>query len=329
MNKILEAKNIQAWYEVRGGLLSRVQGLVRAVDDVSLTIHEGEVVSLVGESGCGKSTLGLALLGLLPVREGELTLFGEKVNYRKNNAWAKHRQKAQMIFQDPYGSLNPRLTIMEALAEPLLVHGLAKPKELKDRVAQLLEMVELQPDVMNRFPHAFSGGQRQRISIARALGMESKLLVCDEIVSALDVSVQAQVLELLMKLKKELNLSLLFISHDLAVVNAISDRIEVMYLGKIVESGSPDDLLANPQHPYTNALIEAVPGLDRTKRPKVLGGEIPSPMSRPSGCNFITRCSRKTESCEVPPDWTFETNKNKSRAYACHHPLTEKVTHDH
>jgi len=323
MNVILEARDLEIGYEVRGGLFGRVQNHVRAVDKVSLEIARAEVLSLVGESGCGKSTLGLGLLGLIPIQAGSLKLFGHEVDWRQAKSWQRYRQDIQIIFQDPYGSLNPRLTIMETLAEPMLVHGLAKPSELKDRVAQLLEMVELQPDVMHRFPHAFSGGQRQRLSIARALGMKPKLLICDEIVSALDVSVQAQVLELLLKLKRDLQLSLLFISHDLAVVNAISDRIAVMYLGKIVECGQPAKLLTKPSHPYTQALLDAVPSLDRSKRPKVLGGELPSPLYRLEGCNFKKRCSVSNEQCQIEPSLKKHA-KDQNLSYACHHPLSQE-----
>ena len=326
MSVILEANDLNVWYDVRGGLFGRVQNHVKAVDGVSLKINEGEVVSLVGESGCGKSTLGLALLGLLPIHSGTLNLFGKQLDGKLSSSWKPHRQNAQMIFQDPYGSLNPRLTILETLAEPLKVYNLCKSSEVKDRVAELLEMVELQPDVMYRFPHAFSGGQRQRISIARALGMQSKLLVCDEIVSALDVSVQAQVLELLMRLKQDLKLSLLFISHDLAVVNAISDRIEVMYLGKIVENGDPSTLLSTPFHPYTQALIDAVPGIDRSKRPKVLGGEIPSPIHKPKGCSFAKRCVNASPQCDEEPKVTY-VKLDLTRSYACHHPIKEDLVH--
>lgn len=300
---LLEVQGLKTWFPVLGGVFRKTQGHVKAVNDVSLSLHTGEVLSVVGESGCGKSTLGFSILGLTPPTAGTLSLSGHPIDIHSPSDWSPFRKDFQIIFQDPYTSLNPRHTVFEILADPMTVHGICPSKELPDRVAALLKKVGLSPDYMHRFPHAFSGGQRQRIGIARAIGLNPKLIICDEVVAALDVSVQAQIMQLLMDLKAELGLSLLFISHDLSLVKAISDRVLVMYLGKIVEGATAKDLFANPRHPYTAALLESIPTLDRNRRPKLLGGEIPSPVNLPVGCAFAGRCSRVQDRCRrVTPE---------------------------
>lgn len=317
MKTILSVRNLKTSFAVRKGLFQRVSSHVKAVNDVSLEVKEGEIVSIVGESGCGKSTLGKSILGLIRAQEGHIYFDSEQVDLLNLSSWKEHRKNFQMIFQDPYLSLNPRLTIFESISEPLLVHKICSKKELKEKVAELLEQVDLQPDMMFRFPHAFSGGQRQRISIARVLGVSPKLIICDEIVSALDVSVQAQILELLLKLKEVYKLSLLFISHDLAVVKHLSDMIHVMYLGKIVESAPCQDLFKHPRHPYTQALIASIPTLDRNKKPQLLRGEVPSAIDLPRGCFFSSRCQYKSDLCQQLP----QMNEDGEHQFACHYPL--------
>ncbi|MEO7424299.1 MAG: oligopeptide/dipeptide ABC transporter ATP-binding protein [Fibrobacteria bacterium] len=325
---LLEVKGLKTWFPVTGGVLRKTVGHVKAVNDVSFTIGAGEVVSVVGESGCGKSTLGYSLLGLVQPTAGTLNLAGHSIDIGKPSAWNAYRRDFQIIFQDPYTSLNPRHTVFEILAEPLRAHGLCPAGQLPERVAGLLERVGLSADYMHRFPHAFSGGQRQRIGIARALGLSPKLIVCDEVVAALDVSVQAQIIHLLMDLKAELGLSLLFISHDLSLVKAISDRVLVMYLGRIVEAASAAELFAHPRHPYTAALLESIPTLDRARKPKLLGGEIPSPVNLPAGCAFASRCTRVQDRCrrESPPLMAHATLSMADAAHnvsesACFFPI--------
>ena len=315
---LLAARNLKTWFPVTGGVMRKTVGHVKAVNDVSLSLAAGEVLSVVGESGCGKSTLGYSLLGLVPPSGGELELLGRRIDIRRPSAWDPFRKEFQIIFQDPYTSLNPRHTIYEILAEPMRVHAVAPEREMADRVAALLSKVGLAADYMHRFPHAFSGGQRQRIGIARALALSPKLIVCDEVVAALDVSVQAQIINLLMDLKRELGLSLLFISHDLSLVKAISDRVLVMYLGKIAEEARADDLFSSPRHPYTAALLDSIPTLDRGRRPKLLGGEIPSPVNLPPGCPFAGRCPRAQERCRRETPALFETEPTRA---ACFYPI--------
>lgn len=317
---ILKAKGLHCHYEIRSGFFGRSQRKVHAVHGVDLELQQGEMLALVGESGCGKSTLGRVLMGLEPIRQGRLELLGEEVTQATPSQWRPLRRQIQMIFQDPYGALNPRLTIFEAIAEPMRVHGICPPSELKDRVGSLLERVGMPPSVMDRFPHAFSGGQRQRICIARALALEPKVLVCDEMVSALDVSVQAQILELLQQLQKEFNLSLVFISHDLAVVRNLCHRVAVMYLGEILEIGPVEGVFSNPHHPYTRALLDAIPTIDPTRRPKVLEGELPSNSDRPAGCSFQSRCAHASSQCSTPP-----VLPDGHHRVACHHPLVEST----
>jgi oligopeptide/dipeptide ABC transporter ATP-binding protein len=299
MNSIplLEVKGLKTYFPVTGGVFRKTVGHVKAVNDVSFAMVPGEVLAVVGESGCGKSTLGYSILGLTPPTEGSIALSGKPIDIRRPQAWNAFRKDFQIVFQDPYTSLNPRDTVFEILAEPMRVHGICAAKDLRAEVGVLLEKVGLPADAQHRFPHAFSGGQRQRIGIARAIALKPKLLICDEVVAALDVSVAAQIIHLLLDIKKEMGLSLLFISHDLSLVKAISDRVLVMYLGKIVESAPTEDLFDHPQHPYTVALLESIPTLNRAKRPKLLGGEIPSPVDLPAGCAFASRCGKVQERC--------------------------------
>jgi oligopeptide transport system ATP-binding protein len=290
---LLEVKDLKIHFPVQHGVLGRTLDYVRAVDGVSFSIAPGETVGLVGESGCGKTTLGRAILRLVEPASGSIVFEGEDITRMVQRELRVHRRKLQMIFQDPYGSLNPRFTIEDVIGEALDIHGLADGTAARrKRIAELLEAVGLHSNHATRYPHEFSGGQRQRIGIARALAVEPKLIVCDEPVSALDVSVQAQIINLLQDLQQQRGIAYLFIAHDLAIVEHISQRILVMYLGKIVESAEAKALIAAPKHPYTKALISAVPVVDPdTKRQRiVLPGDPPSPIHPPSGCPFHTRC---------------------------------------
>lgn len=296
-NTLIKAADLKVHFPIRGGVFHKTRAWIKAVDGVSIHLNPGEIVSVVGESGCGKSTLGNALLGLVKIAGGQLCLEGEKINYNSLKSFNKYRRDFQFIFQDPWSSLNPRHTIYEMIAEPLIVHKIVARNKIKDRVAWLLDRVGLSAKYMDRYPHSFSGGQRQRISIARAIGLEPKAIICDEIVAALDVSVQAQIVNLLLELKEEMNMALLFISHDLSLIRFLSDRVYVMYLGQFVESGTADEVFERPGHPYTQALLDSIPTLDTTKKPAILEGEVPSPVNRPSGCAFHTRCPIKRDDC--------------------------------
>jgi oligopeptide/dipeptide ABC transporter ATP-binding protein len=302
---LLIVENLKTFFPIKKGLFRRTVGHVKAVDDVSFGIPKGKTLGLVGESGCGKTTVGRTVLRLIPATEGKVTFNGENVFAQSAAAMRQLRRHMQLIFQDPYGSLNPRLTVGNIVGEALSVHGIAKGKNRRERVAELLKKVGLSDHHVNRYPHEFSGGQRQRIGIARALALNPSLIICDEPVSALDVSIQSQIVNLLQDLQDELGLTYLFIAHDLAVVEHISDFVAVMYLGKIVEYADADELYANPKHPYTQALMSAIPHPDPT-RPRThipLQGEVPSPINPPSGCPFHPRCSRATDRCkvELPP----------------------------
>ena len=304
---LVEVSNLVKYFPVTAGVLRRKVGDVKAVDDVSFTIKRGETLGLVGESGCGKTTTGRCVLQLYPATSGRVLFDGTDLARVKGEQLRRMRRHMQLIFQDPFASLDPRMTAGATIGEPLLVHKIARGGDYRRRVTELLNMVELDPTVATRYPHEFSGGQRQRLGIARALAVNPDFIVCDEAVSALDVSIQAQIITLLMKLREEFNLTYLFIAHDLAVVRNISDRVAVMYLGKIVEVTTSDQLYSNPRHPYTISLLSAVPipdpVVDRTRVRIVLEGDVPSPMNPPGGCPFHTRCPHVTDICrrEVPP----------------------------
>lgn len=297
---ILEVQNVKKYFPIKKGLLLREVGQVKAVDDVSFTVQKGETLGLVGESGCGKSTLGRTLIRLYEPTAGEIQFQGIDFLKVKGEKLRKMRQNIQMIFQDPYASLDPRMTVGQILAQPFEIHGMLSGKERITRIKQLLETVGLKASHINRYPHEFSGGQRQRISIARAVALNPSLVIADEPVSALDVSIQAQVLNLMKDLQEKLNLTYVFISHDLSVIEHLCDRIAVMYLGKIVEIAPRDVLFNNPQHPYTQALIAAIPrvGTGKKKMKKSLSGEVPSPINPPSGCPFHTRCPHRMDICD-------------------------------
>ncbi|MCC7272825.1 MAG: dipeptide ABC transporter ATP-binding protein [Alphaproteobacteria bacterium] len=299
VSPVVEVAGLKTHFPVRRGLLRRTVGHVYSVDGVSFSIAEGETLGLVGESGCGKSTVARTILRLVEPTAGTIRLSGHDITRLGKKALRPHRRQMQIIFQDPFSSLNPRMTAGDIVGEPLKVHGLARGAEREARVAALFEQVGLRPGQMRSYPHEFSGGQRQRVCIARALALRPKLIIGDEPVSALDVSIQAQIINLMKDLQRETRISYLFIAHDLAVVEHISHRVAVMYLGKIVEHAAKDDLFLHPQHPYTEALLSAVPVPDpRLKREKrILHGDVPSPMRPPSGCAFHTRCPYAQDRC--------------------------------
>ncbi|MDQ0155394.1 ABC transporter ATP-binding protein [Robertmurraya andreesenii] len=298
---ILEAKNIKKYFPIKGGVLKRTLGHVKAVDDVSLSVIRGETLGVVGESGSGKSTLGRVILRLMEPTEGQILFENEDITSFSNRQLRPYRRDMQIVFQDPFASLNPKMNVQELIEEPLLVQTSLKKSERRDKAIALLEKVGLRPDARLKYPHEFSGGQRQRISIARALALNPKFVVCDEPVSALDVSIQAQVLNLMADLQDEFNLTYLFIAHDLSVVKHISDRVAVMYLGRIAEIAPKKNLYETPLHPYTEALLSAVPSTDVVnKREKIiLKGDLPSPSNPPSGCAFRTRCPKAHERCSI------------------------------
>jgi oligopeptide/dipeptide ABC transporter ATP-binding protein len=298
---LLEVKELRKFFPIRKGFFSRVAGYVKAVDGVNLDVRRGEVVGLVGESGCGKTTLARTVLRLVEPTSGEVLFDGIPVFSLKGEELRRLRKRIQIIFQDPYGSLNPRLTVGSMIAEPIKIHKIARGAAVKERVAELLDKVGIPPEHMNRYPHEFSGGQRQRIGIARSLAVGPELVVADEPVSSLDVSVQAQILNLLRELQQQLGLTFLFITHDLGVVEYISDRVAVMYLGKIVEVADTARLYRNVKHPYTQALMSAIPSLDPQAKSRriVLSGDVPSPAAVPPGCPFHPRCSKVMPRCRV------------------------------
>ncbi|HSS60613.1 MAG TPA: oligopeptide/dipeptide ABC transporter ATP-binding protein [Candidatus Limnocylindrales bacterium] len=320
---LMSITDLRVWFPVASGVLQRTVGHVHAVDGVDLDIKVGETVGLVGESGCGKSTLGRTAIRLIEPTAGKITFKGEDITHLHGGPLRALRRDVAMIFQDPYASLDPRQTVGDIVGEPIDVHGLAKGRARQDRIQELLRVVGLNPRFVDRYPHEFSGGQRQRIGIARALAVEPSFIVCDEPISALDVSIQAQIINLLERLQSKFNLTYLFIAHDLSVVKHISNRIAVMYLGKIMEIAPGSQLYKRPRHPYTGSLLSAIPipdplvemGRERT----ILQGDVASPVNPPSGCRFRTRCPRAKEHCaeEVPP---LETFGDEHKA-ACFYPL--------
>ncbi|ALX50387.1 ABC transporter ATP-binding protein [Lentibacillus amyloliquefaciens] len=317
-NLLLEVNGLKKYFPIKGGVFGRKVGEVKAVDDVSFTVKEGEILGLVGESGCGKSTTGKSILRLSEPTAGEVKFQDQDVNGLSKEDMRKLRRNMQIIFQDPYASLNPRHTVEKIVGEPLLIHGMKSSGERKERVRELLKVVGLSSYHASRYPHQFSGGQRQRIGIARALANNPKLIICDEPVSALDVSVQAQILNLMNELRDRFNLTYIFIAHDLSVVKHICDRVGVMYLGRMAELTSKDGLYNNPKHPYTQALMSAVPDPDPDyqKDRIILKGDVPSPSDPPSGCAFHKRCPYAMDICsEVRPEFREVENNHY---VACH-----------
>ncbi len=300
--KLLEVRELKMWFPIRRGLFQRHVGDVKAVDGVSFDVYAGETLGLVGESGCGKSTTGRSILQLYRPTAGEVHFSGHDLTTMKGEELRRMRRQMQMIFQDPYASLNPRMTVGGIVGEPLEVHNIGTKAERLERVRELLAVVGLNPYFINRYPHEFSGGQRQRIGVARALAVNPSFIVCDEPISALDVSIQAQVINLLEDLQSQFDLTYLFIAHDLSVVRHISNRIAVMYLGKIMELADRDELYRNPQHPYSQALLSAVPipdpVIEEKRKRIILEGDVPSPANPPKGCNFCTRCPKVLDICK-------------------------------
>jgi oligopeptide transport system ATP-binding protein len=303
---LVEVRDLRKYFPVRGGFFSQVRAWIKAVDGVSFGIYPGETLGLVGESGCGKTTTGRCILRLLEPTGGEVLFQGQDILRLNRRQTRRLRKEMQIIFQDPYGSLNARMTVGDIIGEAFTVHGIASGRERAEMVNDLLEVVGLSPYHAKRYPHEFSGGQRQRIGIARALALKPKLIVCDEPVSALDVSIQSQILNLLEDLQEQFGLTYLFIAHNLSVVQHISDRVGVMYLGRLVELASRDELYSNPRHPYTAALLSAIPVPDPDVRKTriLLEGDVPSPLNPPSGCTFHTRCPKARAQCrESRPEW--------------------------
>jgi len=315
---VVSVEALKKYFPIRRGFLRRARGAVRAVDGVTLTINEGETLGLVGESGCGKSTVGRAILRLIEPTEGRILVEGRDITRLSSASLRPYRRQMQIIFQDPFSSLNPRMTVGDIVGEPLSTHGIASGRDRAERVAKLFDRVGLTRAQMQNYPHQFSGGQRQRIGIARALALNPKLIVCDEPVSALDVSIQAQVINLLMDLQRELKLSYLFISHNLAVVEHISHRIAVMYLGKIVEYADRTTIFTKPGHPYTEALLAAIPVPDPKvrRKAKTVQGDVPSPVNPPSGCAFHTRCPYAVDRCKAETPLLREISPRQF--VACH-----------
>ena len=315
---ILEVENVKKHFPIKKGVLSKQVGAVKAVDGVSFKMRRGETLGIVGESGCGKSTLARLIIKLHELTDGSIILEGNNLSKLSNKEMRSSRRDIQMIFQDPYASLNPRWTVERTLLEPMRVYKIGTPSERKKKVADLLNKVGLDPSYSKRFPHEFSGGQRQRIGIARALVLNPKLIIADEPVSALDISVQAQVINLMQDLQEQYNLTYMFITHDLSVCEHISDRVAVMYLGKIVEIASKDQIFSNPLHPYTMALISAAPEVNALQKKEriVLKGDVPSPANPPKGCAFHTRCPSCMEMCKV--DAPALTEKQPGQFISCH-----------
>jgi oligopeptide transport system ATP-binding protein len=321
---LLSVKNLKKHFPIRRGVFRRQVGAVQAVDGVTFDIYKGETLGLVGESGCGKSTTGRSILQLLTPTDGHVFYGGEDLVALKRGEMRKKRRHMQMIFQDPYASLNPRMQVGSIVGEPLNIHHIGSAAERKERVQELLSLVGLNPYFVKRYPHEFSGGQRQRIGIARALATNPDFIVADEPISALDVSIQAQVVNLLDDLKRDLGLTYLFIAHDLSMVRYISDRVAVMYLGRIVELGERDDVYDHPLHPYTQALLSAIPipdpDVEATRKRVILEGDVPSPVNPPAGCRFHPRCAYATDICRQEDPAFREMGKDgRTHMVACHH----------
>ncbi len=325
---LLDVRDLKMYFPLtRGIILQRVVGYVRAVDGVSLSIERGQTMGLVGESGSGKTTIGRTLIRLYKPTAGQILFGDQDLAHMEGEQLRQMRRRVQMIFQDPYASLNPRFTIGSLIAEPMHIFNIGSNSEIHEKTAELLRVVGLRPEYIDRYPHEFSGGQRQRIAVARALSINPEFVVADEPVSALDVSVRAQVLNLLQRLQQQFNLTYLFVSHDLSVVRHVADRIAVMYLGKIVEISDRDELYAAPKHPYTQALLSAVPipdpKIEKNRRRIILSGDLPSPINIPAGCRFHTRCPMAQQICrEVEP--AFEAKEGREHYAACH--FSERVT---
>ncbi len=324
---LVRAENLKVYYPIKGGIINHTTGYVKAVDGVSFFIREGETLGLVGESGCGKSTIGRQLVGLEKPTEGKIFFEGRDLSLLKKDEMQKIRTRLQMVFQDPYSSLNPRKHIFEILSQPMLYHGISTRESVEKDMIRILDMVGLSRNTLGRYPHEFSGGQRQRIGIARALSLNPKFIVCDEPVSALDVSIQAQILNLLKSLQKELNLTLLFVGHGLGAVNYVSDRIAVMYLGKIVEMGDAKEIFHHPAHPYTKALLNAVPVPDpeeKRRERRLLEGEIGDSTHPPAGCRFHPRCPYAVETCRQKEPGLQKMEKASSHEAACPIVMTKE-----
>ncbi|WP_368653224.1 ABC transporter ATP-binding protein [Ornithinibacillus sp. 4-3] len=325
---LIKVRDLKKHFELSKGLIKKEVSKIRAVDGINFDVFEGETLGIVGESGCGKSTTGQLILGLLDATEGHIYFDDKDLAGLSQEELRKARRDLQVIFQDPYSSLNPRMTVEQIIGEPLVVHKLASGKELRKQVLELMSLVGLQEHQLKRYPHEFSGGQRQRIGIARALALKPKVIICDEAVSALDVSIQAQILNLLKKLQRELDLTYIFIAHGLPVVRHISNRIGVMYLGRLVELAERDEIFERPLHPYTQALLESVPIPDPKfrKEKQLIKGEIPNPSNPPSGCHFHPRCPFADEVCKQEKPEYRELLPN--HYVACHHPLIHLVKDD-
>jgi oligopeptide/dipeptide ABC transporter ATP-binding protein len=315
---LVKVRNLVKYFPIRGGLLSRITGFVRAVDDVSFTVRKGETLGLVGESGCGKTTAGKSILRLIEPTSGEVFYGEEDITKLSKSEYRKIRKNMQMVFQDPYMSLNPRMTVRQIVGEPLIINEDLSGADLEERVTRLVELVGLNPEQLNRYPHEFSGGQRQRIGVARALALNPGFVVLDEPTSALDVSVQAQILNLLQELQQKLGLTYLFISHDLSVVKHMSNRIGVMYVGKMIEIGATDEMIDHPHHPYTQALFSAILDPDPEAEAKriVLTGDVPSPANPPKGCRFRPRCWLVSDKCR--PEEPVMREVGRDHYVACH-----------